>query len=139
MHTGKSYWRGTKCVRSGCQGPALEPGSSRLTWLALRKHRCQVLSYLEASSLCSRSSPDDSEPLLASSPTWLFNRLAKVGHARSQCKEVHVMLLLQTAFLSSSSGPRLYFSSGFRTIQAQNAEPGWEVWWEGGAGRGVEW
>lgn len=78
-------------------------------------------------------------PVLASAPTWPSNRLAKVGHARSQCKEaleVYVTLLLQTAFLSSSSGPRLYFNYGFRTVQAQNAEPGWEVWWEGRGGEG---
>lgn len=62
MPMGKFHLRGTKCISHSHHGQSLEPGSIRLPWSASRKHRCQVLSQLGASSLCSGSVPGDPEP-----------------------------------------------------------------------------
>lgn len=129
---GKPHWRGTKCVSRSRQGQALEPGSLRLTWSASRKHRCQV-EPPPAGSLRSGSSqvilnvPRKPEPLPqhqactpAGQPKLGMPDASTAGLKwRCCCK-----LLLS---LPQARG------CGFRTGQARNAAPGWEVWWEGRA------
>lgn len=98
----------------GRPGQALGPGSLRLTWAASRKHRCQVLSRLGAAAWKLPGLTVNPRPSCSS---------RRAGSQHSEAQEE----LVNTAFLSSSSGPQLHLSEGFRTRQAQGAAAGWEA------------